>query len=155
LQGIGVFYSEASDLAAKSTDAQAGLLVFDGNGNFTLTGSENNGGAISSTSDSRTYSVSPGGRVTLSGSFHQWVAYLQDANTANFVGTDADAMAGGFLLRQAATYSNSVFSGNYAVGTHSGIEQNNTAQTGILSPNGSENVSGTFDITARGLSRRT
>jgi hypothetical protein len=148
LKGTGVFYSAASDLALKTTDAQAGLLTFDGNSNFTLTGSENNGGAISSTSDSGTYSVSASGRATLSGTTHQWVVYLQDVNRADFVGTDADATTGGFVPQQAGPYSNGSFSGTYAVGTHGGLLENNIAQTGILLPDGAGNVSGTLDVNA-------
>jgi hypothetical protein len=148
LEGTGVFYSAASNLASKTADAQAGLLTFDGNGDFTLAGSENNGGAIAPTSDSGTYSVSSSGRVTLSGSTHQWVAYLQDTNSVYFVGTDTGATTGGFVPQQAGPYSNNSFSGTYAIGTHGGTENNNTAQTGILSPNGSGSVSGTLDINA-------
>lgn len=146
LQGATVFFSQASDFAGSTTDVQAGSFSFDGNGNFTVAADENNAGAVTSVADSGAYSVDASGRVTLSGSTRQWVAYLQDLNSGFIVGTDANATTGGFVPQQGGSYSNASLTGAYVLNTYPGIDLHSVEQSGLLSSDGLGNLSGTLDF---------
>jgi hypothetical protein len=150
LNGTSVL--EATALASGATVAQAGLFVTTGGGNSTLTGEQNSGGTITTTSGSGSYTVSNviNGRVQLSGSgiaSPDPVLYLVNTNQAFVVGADA-AVTFGFLEPQTGgPFTPASLDGQYAGASTPAVASGATDQVDIAVGNGAGNLSFATDMT--------
>ena len=124
-----------------ASDVQVGLLSFPSLGNFTFNADENDGGTISTNSDSGTYSVASNGRVTVTttvgGGGHDPVLYLVSPNKGFIVGTDNSVTTGTFEPQSPGPFSNASASGVFGFGTIWPAEQNVSYHEGWASFNGS------------------
>ena len=91
LSGVSVVETQASGTTGStSTQAQVGLITWDGAGNFSLKADQNDGGALTAPAFTGTYSVSSNGRVNLSATGQPSpttvILYLTDVNQAFVLG---------------------------------------------------------------------
>ena len=121
LNGVGVIEVSGTDVVGGSpvSEAVAGLLTTDGNGNGSVTLDENDGGTVTQSHASGTYTVAGNGRVTLSSSFgnNPPVFYLADYNQAFVVGTDSVVTSGILDAQTGAPFTNVSILGTYLGGT--------------------------------------
>ena len=126
-------------------NATLGLITADGKGNASVTLDQNNGGTMSQTTLSGTYTVSANGRVTLSGGFgnHTPVFYLAGTNTGFLVGTDSSAISGTVEPQSGSSFSNASLSGNYRGGSLSPVAGKGNDEVDSAVADGAGNLSAT------------
>jgi hypothetical protein len=97
------------------TIAQAGLITWDGAGNFSLSADENRNGTLSTPSYTGTYSVASNGRVTLNvtGQSTTPIIYLSAPNQGFIVGTDENVTGGQIMAQSGSSFGVAFFSGAY------------------------------------------
>jgi len=100
--------------AAGLQDTNIGLLTFDGNSAFTLSGDENRASQISTPQISGTYAVSSNGRATITGGAHQPVLYVS-GDVGFIVGSDDAASIGTFQKQTADETLKTTLSGSPAL----------------------------------------
>ena len=99
--------------AQNGPDVIVGIITFDGTGNATLAGDENNAGTVSPSTGTATYTTPDStGRFTLTptGSNHGLVGYLTTANQGFFLGTGSSVETGTFEKQSAGPFTNSSLS---------------------------------------------
>jgi hypothetical protein len=153
LNGTDVISLEGLGSTAGTSDVQVGLLVPAGNGSYTISTDENNGGTIISNAPaSGTYTVAANGRVTVTGGAHPPVLYLVGQDKGFVVGTDTAVTTGFFEPQVGTTFTNASFSGNYIFGEQAPVVSGSSLSGGIASPNGGTpgTISGTSDNNQNG-----
>lgn len=145
INGVAVFATEGLGTQAGTSLVRLGLLSSDGAGNFSLVTDGNDGGNVSSTTVSGTYTIATNGRVSLKASTSQPVIYLF-AEDRGFVVDTAGSIATGTIDPQAAgTFSNASLSGAYFLGTQPPVTDSQTLSAGVATADGAGNLTGTFD----------
>lgn len=153
LNGISVIEIEALDNnnSPATGDASAGLLTTNGSGSFSVALDENDGGTMSSQSDSGTYSVSSNGRVPLTGgSGNPPVLYLIGKNQAFLVGTDDRVSFGVMEPQTGSNFTNASLSGIYLCGSQQPVSMNVGEEVDYLNADGAGNFTGTGDTNGSG-----
>jgi hypothetical protein len=164
LNGTSVMRSQKLDVTTAGLyypDAQLGLFTFNGVGKITLTGDEDAGGTVSSTSLSGTYTVAANGRVTtilgapgIGGCSDcltlQSYFYLVGANQGFMMDFSTPATEGYFTPQTTTIFSASSLTGNYTIGSIEPLTQNATYLSGVLTSAGSGSISGTIDLNTDG-----
>jgi hypothetical protein len=148
LNGTDVISLEGLGSTAGTSDVQVGLLVPVGNGTYTLSTDENNGGTVTSNpTASGTYTVAANGRVTVTGGAHPPVIYLVSQDKGFIVGTDTAVTTGFFEPQVGTSFTNASLSGNYIFGELVPVVSSSSLSSGIASPNGGTpgTISGTSD----------
>ena len=138
LDGVGVI--EIETLSAGTPSATVGLVTTNGTGSsINLTEDQNLGGAISSLSQSGSYSTSANGRVTLvlTGQSSAPVYYLIAKNQAFVVGSNALAVDFGVIEPQSGSgFTNSSLTGAYPGGSLQPVESSVGEEVDDLQANG-------------------
>ena len=153
LNGTDVISLEGLGSTAGTSDVQVGLLVPAGNGNYTFSTDENNGGTITSNAlAAGTYTVAANGRVTATGGGHPPVIYLVSQDKGFVVGTDTSVTTGFFEPQVGTSFTNASLSGNYIFGEQAPVVSSSSLSSGIASPNGGTpgTISGTSDNNQNG-----
>ena len=131
LDGVSVYETEALG-GGPTPAASAGLFTGDGNGSFTVSLDDNQGGTMGTFSASGNYNVSTNGRMTLTNvvitgggsSTDNPVFYLVTTNQAFVVGTGAGAEFGVITPQTGSNFNNSSLSGNYLGGSQPPVSAN-------------------------------
>jgi trimeric autotransporter adhesin len=139
--------------ASGSPIALIGSLATDGNGIFTLSYLQNNGGTSTTATAGGTYVVGSNGRAELtytSGGFSPTIIYLDGPNQGFAAASDANASSGP-LDPGLLTYNNTTLSApdNFFFGTVAPTTINNSNQSGVASF-GATTVQSVSDATAPG-----
>jgi len=155
LNGISVFAIAGQSSAGSfgspaSSNAQAGLLTFDGTGNLTLSSDKNDAGTVTTVTDSGTYSVEANGRVTITSSSSTGnapVTYLAAPGEGFILGSDFDAALGLFAPQTGSSFTNASFSGSNLFGSNIGGAPvfGSGPTSGVVTADGAGNLSGTSD----------
>ena len=148
LNGTDVISLGGLGSTAGTSDVQVGLLVPVGNGTYTLSTDENNGGTVTSNpTASGTYTVAANGRVIVTGGAHPPVIYLVSQDKGFIVGTDTAVTTGFFEPQVGTSFTNASLSGNYIFGELAPVASSSSLSSGIASPNGGTpgTISGTSD----------
>ncbi|MGB8007965.1 MAG: putative Ig domain-containing protein [Terriglobales bacterium] len=147
LDGVSVIELQALSNNGTTPSATAGLVTTTGNAaTFTFSADQNQGGTMSTPSDSGTFSVSSNGRVTLtSNGGGAPVFYLVAKNQAFAVGTDGSASFGVMQPQTGSDFTISSFSGNYLGGTQPPTNASVNEDADYLNSNGSGTLTGTLD----------
>jgi hypothetical protein len=152
LNGVGVI--EIETLGAGTVSATAGLVTTNGTGSsIAFSEDQNQGGAISSLSQSGTYSTSSNGRVTLSliGQSSTPVFYLIGQNQAFVVGSNALAVDFGVIEPQSgSSFTNSSLSGAYLGGSLQPVDSSVGEEVDELQANGTGTFTGTSNKNGSG-----
>ena len=147
LNGVGVVEVTGSDVVGGNpvSEAEAGLLTTDGQGNGSISLDQNDGGTLTQLHNSGTYNVAPNGRVTLSSSFgaNPPVFYLTDRNQAFVVGTDSLVTSGILDAQSSSPFTNASILGTYLGGTVAPAlsSDTNAVSWGFADGNGNINLS--------------
>ena len=147
LNGVGVVEVTGSDVVGGNpvSEAEAGLLTTDGQGNGSISLDQNDGGTVTQLHNSGTYTVAANGRVTLSSSFgaNPPVFYLTDRNQAFVVGTDSLVTSGILDAQSSAPFTNASILGTYLGGTVAPAlsSDTNAVSWGFADGNGNINLS--------------
>jgi len=151
LNGTDVISLEGLGSTAGTSDVQVGLLVPVGNGTYTLSTDENNGGTVTSNpTASGTYTVAANGRVTVTGGAHPPVIYLVSQDKGFIVGTDTAVTTGFFEPQVGTSFTNASFSGNYIFGDIGPVVRSSSLGSGVANANGTGTISGTSDDNSSG-----
>lgn len=133
------------------TKSYAGIGLFAFNGSGTLTSGiidENDGGTVSQTTGTGTYTVASNGRMTITidgmGTIPE-VFYLIGPGKAFSVGTNGAVSEG--LLKSQATgpFTNASLTGNYLFGSEPSVVNTSNVDIGVVHLDGSGNITGTSD----------
>jgi hypothetical protein len=147
LNGTGVI--EVESLGGGITvSATAGLIVTNGAGTIALTTDQNLAGAMSTQSESGTYSASSNGRVTLSmsGVSNPPVLYMIGQNQAFVVGTDNYTVDFGMVQPQSGSNFNaSSLTGAYLGGSLQPVNANVNDEIDAVQADGKGNLSETSE----------
>jgi hypothetical protein len=147
LNGVGVVEVTGSDVVGRNpvSEAEAGLLTTDGQGNGSVSLDQNDGGTLTQLHNSGTYTVAANGRVTLSSSFgaNPPVFYLVDRNQAFVVGTDSLVTSGILDAQAGSPFTNQSILGTYLGGTVAPAlsSDTNAVSWGFADGNGNINLS--------------
>jgi hypothetical protein len=147
LNGVGVVEVTGSDVVGGNpvSEAEAGLLTTDGQGNGSVSLDQNDGGTLTQLHNSGTYTVAANGRVTLSSSFgaNPPVFYLVDRNQAFVVGTDSLVTSGILDAQAGSPFTNQSILGTYLGGTVAPAlsSDTNAVSWGFADGNGNINLS--------------
>jgi hypothetical protein len=117
----------------------------DGKGTITVNDNINAAGSFTSSSTAFDYVVSANGRAALSGGITPPVMYLFGQNQGFLLGTDANVTVGILEPQTGGPFSNASFAGSYVLGTENPSSSSVTTQSGVLTADGSGNVTGTSD----------
>ncbi len=145
LDGVSVIELQSLGSNIEPTVA-AGLFTTTGNSaTYTYSADENQGGTMSTPSDSGTFSVSANGRVHLvsTGGNFPPVLYLVAPNQAFVVGTDAGVSFGTMEPQTGSGFNASSFTGNYLGGSRPPTSANVSEEADYLNANGTNAVTGT------------
>jgi hypothetical protein len=150
LNGTDVISLQGLGSTAGTSDVQVGLFVPAGNGSYTLSTKENNGGIVTSNATvSGTYSVAANGRGTITGGTAPPVIYLVSQDKGFLVGTDTSVTTGSFEPQTGGPFGNTSASGTYAFGSISPIAVANADQSGVATFT-TPNVTGAIDNNSSG-----
>jgi len=139
------------DKTSSAPGATVGLLSPDANGNATQVLDTNVGGNFTAMQTSViTYTVSPNGRVALSGLTPAPVFYLFEPNNGFIVGTDAASTLGSLEPQTVGPFDNTTLSGTYTYGTEGTAVGSRRTDVGSLAFDGTQNVQGTEDDSSPG-----
>lgn len=116
----------------------------DGTGSITKNDNVNSAGTFTSSSTLLHYVVDSNGRVTLTGGTSP-VLYLFGQNQGFLVGTDANVTFGIMEPHAAGPFSDASLSGAYKFGAENPMASTVTMESGIMTPDGVGNTSGTSD----------
>jgi hypothetical protein len=147
LNGVGVVEVTGGDVVGGNpvSEAEAGLLTTDGQGNGSVSLDQNDGGNLTQLHNSGTYTVAANGRVTLSSSFgaNPPVFYLTDRNQAFVVGTDSLVTSGILDAQAGSPFTNQSILGTYLGGTVAPAlsSDTNAVSWGFADGNGNINLS--------------
>jgi hypothetical protein len=150
MNGTDVISLQGLGSTAGTSDVQVGLFVPAGNGSYTLSTKENNGGIVTSNAlVSGTYSVAANGRGTLTAGTATPVIYLVSQDKGFLVGTDTSVTTGSFEPQTGGPFGNTSASGTYAFGSISPVAVANADQSGVATFT-TPNVTGAIDKNSSG-----
>jgi hypothetical protein len=139
---------------AAASRVAAGIFTPDGAGNFTFTGDLNSGGAVSTLSESGTYSAAADGRVLLTntgGTSPTQVMYLVLSNWGYALSTDGNVMIGDSAPQSGIPFTNASLNGTFSFGTIIPVVAGSRLMAGEATYDGAGNVSITFDVNEGGF----
>ncbi|HVZ17568.1 MAG TPA: putative Ig domain-containing protein [Terriglobales bacterium] len=133
LNGTAVFYVLGSHDPTLST-ADVGIFTTNGNGSWSASISEDDGGTLSTNTPSGTYTVASNGRVTVvqPGKENPVVMYLTGANTGFMFGSGNSAGAGEISAQTGGPFTLSSANGTYFMGTSRTTRQSQEASVQTL-----------------------
>ena len=149
-----LFASGQTGPGAAASRVEAGIFTPDGAGNFTLTGDLNSGGAVSTLSESGTYSAAADGRVLLTntgGTSPTQVMYLVLSNWGYALSTDGNVMIGDSAPQSGIPFTNASLNGTFSFGTIIPVVAGSRLMVGEATYDGAGNVSITFDVNEDGF----
>jgi hypothetical protein len=152
LDGVSVIELQSLGSNIEPT-AAAGLFTTTGNSaTYTYSADQNQGGTMSTPSDSGTFSVSSNGRVNLvsNGGNFPPVLYLVAPNQAFVVGTDAGASFGTIEPQTGSSFNAGTLKANYLGGSQPPTSASVSEEADSLNFNGANAVSGTSDQNSSG-----
>jgi hypothetical protein len=128
--------------------AQAGIINWDGAGNFTLHTDQNDRGTMSAPSYGGTYTVAADGRVTvaslsIAGQSGTAFLYLTGPNQGFITGPAYDLAYGQLLDQTGGPFSNASFSGSYLGLNSPMIDENIDFELDTFSASGAGSLTGT------------
>lgn len=135
MQAIGQATSPSS-----AATALLGLSTANTPGTLAINADLNSGGTLSTVADSMSYSVSPNGRVTTSGSASPPVLYLTGANQGFVLFNDNNVTFGSFEPQAAGPFSMAAINGAYEGGS-STLTTPGVAEVDALTGTGNGNLS--------------
>jgi hypothetical protein len=149
-----LFASGQTGPGAAASRVEAGIFTPDGAGNFTFTGDVNSGGAVSTLSESGTYSAAADGRVLLTntgGTSPTQVMYLVLSNWGYALSTDSNVMIGDSAPQSGIPFTNASLNGTFSFGTIIPVVAGSRLMAGEATYDGAGNVSITFDVNEGGF----
>ena len=149
-----LFASGQTGPGAAASRVEAGIFTPDGAGNFTFTGDMNSGGAVSTLSESGTYSAAADGRVLLTntgGTSPTQVMYLVLSNWGYALSTDGNVMIGDSAPQSGMPFTNASLNGTFSFGTIIPVVAGSRLMAGEATYDGAGNVSITFDVNEGGF----
>jgi len=149
-----LFASGQTGPGAAASRVEAGIFTPDGAGNFTFTGDMNSGGAVSTLSESGTYSAAADGRVLLTntgGTSPTQVMYLVLSNWGYALSTDGNVMIGDSAPQSGIPFTNASLNGTFSFGTIIPVVAGSRLMAGEATYDGAGNVSITFDVNEGGF----
>jgi hypothetical protein len=152
LDGIGVIELQSLGSNIEPTAAAGPFTATGNSATYTYSADENQGGTMSSPSDSGTFSVSSNGRVNLvsSGGNFPPVLYLVAPNQAFVVGTDAGVSFGTMEPQTGSSFNAGTLKANYLGGSQPPTSASVSEEADFLDFNGANAVSGTSDQNSSG-----
>ncbi len=136
LNGVSVLGFQGLDTSCNPAcaDAQLIFVTWNGSGSLSYTGDENNGGTVSSSEGSGTYSVGSNGRVPISGTGnHSPVFYLTGKNAGFEVGSGGSKVQFGSMVAQSGSnFNNNSISGNYYGGSWELVSSNDCGELDLV-----------------------
>jgi hypothetical protein len=148
LDSVSVIELQSLGNSGSAPTARAGLLTTTGNAaTYTLSADQNQGGTMSTQSDSGAYSVASNGRVKLtsSGGGGESIFYLVAKNQAFAIGTTVGGDFGAIEPQTGSNFTNASLSGNYLGGSQPPQSANVSEAVDYLNSNGDDTLSGTSD----------
>ncbi|MGB8541534.1 MAG: Ig domain-containing protein [Candidatus Acidiferrales bacterium] len=145
LQGSGVV--TGTGLAGSNSTVFAGLLASTlGDGNATLSYTQNDAGTVTTNSSSGSYQVQSNGRVEFTGLGSRLAAaYLTGPNQGFIIGSDTAVTYGLLEQQTGAPYSPSSIQGSYALFAPKEADTSVVNMLGQLAATGAGTISGTLD----------
>jgi len=145
LQGSGVV--TGTGLAGSNSTVFAGLLASSlGDGNATLSYTQNNAGTVTTNPSSGSYQVQSNGRVGFTNLGSRLAAaYLTGPNQGFIIGSDSAVTYGLLEQQTGAPYSASSIQGSYALFAPKEADTNVVNMLGQLAATGAGTISGTLD----------
>ncbi len=135
LNGVSVLGSQGLDTSCSPAcaDAELDFVVWNGSGSLSHSGDDNDGGTISSTSGSGTYSVGSNGRVAISGTGeNNPIFYLTGKNAGFIVGGGGSKVQFGSMVAQSGSnFNNNSISGNYYGGSWELVSSNDCGEVDL------------------------
>jgi hypothetical protein len=130
LNGLSVFYAQDinSNSGSPVDESQAGIISFDGNGNWNITASDDDlGGTITQGQPEQgTYTVQSNGAITLSQTGHHGLdGFLVSQNRFMNVDSGSKATLGIFEPQTGGPFSNASIAGTYAGGSLAPLDYTN------------------------------
>jgi hypothetical protein len=127
---------------------QAGLITWDGAGDFSWNADQNDAGTMSSPSFTGTYTVVSNGRValTINGQPNSLVLYLTGPNKG-FLYAPNNVITGEIMNQSGTAFTTASVSGNYAGGNWQALGSA-SLEVELLTADGAGNVTGTVDADA-------
>jgi hypothetical protein len=155
VDGVSVLELQSLGNSGSEPTVTAGLITTTGNSaTYTVSADQNQGGTMSTQSDSGTFSVSSSvnGRVKLtpSGGGSETVLYLVEKNQAFVIGTDDGVSYGTMEPQTGSDFNDASLSGNYLGGSQPAENANVSEEADYLNSNGSGTLSGTSDTNGSG-----
>jgi hypothetical protein len=149
-----LFASGQTAPGAPASRVEAGIFAPDGAGNFTFTGDMNSGGAVSTVTESGTYSVAANGRALLTntgGASPAQVMYLVLSNWGYALSTDGNVMIGDSEPQSGMPFTDATLNGTFSFGTIVPVVPGSPLTAGEATYDGAGNVSITFDTNEGGF----
>jgi hypothetical protein len=149
-----LFASGQTGPGAAASRVEAGIFTPDGAGNFTFSGDVNSGGAVSTLSESGSYSAAANGRVLLTnsgGTSPTQVMYLVLSNWGYALSTDGNVMIGDLAPQSGIPFTNASLNGTFSFGTIIPVVAGSRLMAGEATYDGAGNVSITFDVNEGGF----
>ena len=151
LKGDSVFTTRATSNTGSTAYnhrlVQAGVITWNGSGNYTQLYDQNDAGNVSADqSSSSTYLVDSVGRVTINGSTPTIFGYLVNTNQGFAVQGNLGASAIYFEGQSTGGFNLASFSGNYSEGTIGYAFESQKASSGEIDSTGSGSLTGTLDV---------
>jgi large repetitive protein len=149
-----LFASGQTAPGAPASRVETGIFTPDGAGNFTFAGDMNSGGAVSTVSESGTYSVAANGRALLTntgGASPAQVMYLVLSNWGYALSTDGNVMIGDSEPQSGLPFTDATLNGTFSFGTIVPVVPGSPLTAGEATYDGAGNVSITFDVNEGGF----
>lgn len=153
MNGKIVFMSQsaASYSGGVPATSYTGIGLFTANGSGALTAGvvdENDGGTVTQTTGTGTYSVASNGRMTMTingGGTMPEVFYLAGPGKGYSVGTNGAVAEGMIKLQSNVTFNNASLTGNYIFGIEPTVISTSNIDIGVVTLDGAGNITGTSD----------
>jgi hypothetical protein len=136
---------------SNSVVIQVGVITAAGNGTFTISADSNKGGVLNPITGSGTYSVAANGRTPITNITHSWVIYLVSVNQGFVVDQNPSATMGMLEAQSTGPFSGASLSGNFILGDGPPVAKTSILQSGVVSANGVDTVTGTIDQNNAGV----
>ncbi|HVZ15557.1 MAG TPA: putative Ig domain-containing protein, partial [Terriglobales bacterium] len=149
MNGVSVMWLQGNT-SPTTSEVQLGFFTANGSGNFTLSQDKNDGGTVTSGTQSGTYSISGTGRMTVSAGSGAPIIYLVSPNQGFLMGTDSNVEFGYFEPQLASTFTNASISGNYMFGDQPPELNGSNVKSGVVTADGNGAISGTVDSNKSG-----
>lgn len=149
-----LFASGQTSSPAVASRVEAGVFTPDGAGDFTFSGDRNNGGTVSTVTQSGTHTVSSNGRVLVTNSGATTparVMYMLLSGWAYSLSTDNNVMIGDLEPQSGEPFTNASLSGTFSFGTIVPVVPGSPLIAGEAIYDGAGNVNITYDVNEGGF----